>query len=185
MIVIEPGSTAVSKHQMNADPDKITLEVIENALKATRFEMDAVVYRTAMSPGIREQHDQFPVIADPQGRMVMGQFGSFIPAFLRTYQKEVEDGDVILLNDPYTCDGAIQHLNDWLILTPIYDGDMRIGWASMFGHMTDVGGMCSCSMPNDAREIYQEGIMIPPVKLAKKGVWNEEMFDLILHNVRK
>jgi 5-oxoprolinase (ATP-hydrolysing) len=128
MIIIQPGSTAVSKHLINSDPDKITLEVIENALKATRFEMDAVVYRTAMSPGIREQHDQFPVIADPVGKMVMGQFGSFIPAFLRSYKQDVLDGDVILLNDPYSCDGAVSHLNDWLVLTPIDDDSgTRIG----------------------------------------------------------
>jgi len=72
------------------------------------------------------------------------------------------------------------------VLTPIDDDDgTRIGWASMFGHMTDVGGMCQCSMPNDATEIFQEGIMIPPVKLYSKGVFNKALHDLILHNCRK
>lgn len=184
MIVITPAADDCPRHVVNSAPDKITLEVVENALKSARYEMDAVVYRTAMSPGIREQHDQFPVIAGPDGKMVMGQFGSFIPAFLRTYKEPIEEGDVILLNDPYSCDGAVSHLNDWLIMQPIFVDGERVGWASMFGHMTDVGGMCHCSMPNDAREIYQEGILIPPVKLWAKGVFNKELHDLILHNCR-
>jgi len=185
MIVINPAGAPVEQRQLNGEPDKITLEVIENALKSARFEMDAIVYRTAMSPGIREQHDQFPVIANPSGDMVVGQFGSFIPAFLRGFTKPIEDGDVIMMCDPYACDGAVSHLNDWLVLCPIYHEGTHVGWASMFGHMTDVGGMVACSMPNNATEIFQEGLSIPPVKLYSKGVLNESLEELILHNVRK
>ncbi len=58
--------------------DPITLDIIEGALKNARHEMDAVLFRTAMSPVIREQHDEFPMITDPKGRMVVGQFGSYI-----------------------------------------------------------------------------------------------------------
>ncbi|GIT26646.1 MAG: hypothetical protein CM1200mP41_26900 [Gammaproteobacteria bacterium] len=57
--------------------DPITLDIIENALRNARTEMDAVLFRTAMSPGIREQHDAFPMIANQEGKMVVGQFGSF------------------------------------------------------------------------------------------------------------
>ena len=63
------------------DLDPITLDIIESALKNARYEMDAVLYRTAMSPGIREQHDEFPMIANPDGDMVVGQFGSFMHGF--------------------------------------------------------------------------------------------------------
>ena len=84
-------ATLRSNHQQHApparvidsEPDTITLEVIENALRSARFEKDAVVYRTAMSPGIREQRDQFPIIVSPSGDMAVGQFGSFIPGLLR------------------------------------------------------------------------------------------------------
>ena len=62
----------------NIEIDPITLDIIEGALKNTRHEMDAVLFRTAMSPVIREQHDEFPMITDPKGRMVVGQFGSYI-----------------------------------------------------------------------------------------------------------
>ena len=62
--------------------DPITLDIVENALRNARKEMDAVLFRTAMSPGIREQHDAFPMIANQEGKMVVGQFGSFIWGFL-------------------------------------------------------------------------------------------------------
>ncbi len=64
------------------DVDPVTLDLIENGLRNARYEMDEVLFRTALSPGIREQHDEFPLIADPSGRMVVGQFGLSIPDFL-------------------------------------------------------------------------------------------------------
>jgi len=59
--------------------DPVTLDLIENGLRNARYEMDEVLFRTALSPGIREQHDEFPLIADPSGKMVVGQFGLSIP----------------------------------------------------------------------------------------------------------
>src|SRR3954471_2409838 len=106
--------------QANATPfakvavEPITLDIIENALRNARAEMDAVLFRTAMSPGIREQHDAFPLIANPAGKMVVGQFGSFIHGFIQGYSGAIEDGDIFLTSDPYSCGGAISHLNDWL-----------------------------------------------------------------------
>ena len=70
--------------------DPITLDIIESALRNARFEMDATVFRTAMSPGIREQHDAFPLIANKDGKMVVGQFGSFIGGFLRSEEHTSE-----------------------------------------------------------------------------------------------
>ena len=81
--------------------DPITLDILESALRNARYEMDAVLFRTAMSPGIREQHDEFPLIADRKGRMVVGQFGSFIDGFLDAYDGTVEAGDIFLISDPY------------------------------------------------------------------------------------
>src|SRR6202522_4023000 len=151
--------------------DPITLDIIESALRNARYEMDAVLFRTAMSPGIREQHDEFPLIADRLGRMVVGQFGSFISGFLDGYDGTIEPGDIILTSDPYQCDGAISHANDWLVLQPIFYSDGRIvGWGAMFGHMTDVGGKVPGSLPTDATTIFEEGVVIPPVKLYACGV---------------
>jgi hypothetical protein len=77
--------------------DPVTLDIIENALRNARIEMDATLVRTAMSPGIREQGDAFPLIADHKGRMVVGQFGSYIGPFLDGYEGTVEEGDMIFL----------------------------------------------------------------------------------------
>ena len=166
------------------DIDPITLDIIENALRNARTEMDAVLFRTAMSPGIREQHDAFPMIANSEGKMVVGQFGSFFWGFQQGYDGEIEEGDVFLTNDPYTCNGAVSHLNDWLTMMPIYIDGRVVAWAAMFGHMTDIGGKVPGSLPTDAAQVFEEGIQIPPVKILRKGVLNEEILDLILRNCR-
>ena len=120
--------------------DPITLDIIENALRHARFEMDAVLFRSAMSPVIREQHDEFPMLTDPQGRMVVGQFGAYISEMMRDWDRGVYPGDVILTSDPYKCSASISHTNDWLVLVPIFFEDELVGWASQFGHQMDAGG---------------------------------------------
>src|SRR5918999_3556546 len=167
------------------DVDPVTMDIIENALRNARYEMDEVLFRTALSPGIRNQHDEFPLIGDPTGKMVVGQFGLSIPALLDRFDGAIADGDVLLTSDPYSCDGAISHANDWLVVLPVYVDGRVVGWASMFGHMSDVGGKTVCSMPTDARTIYEEGVIIPPFKLYDKGVLNEDALRIILNQVRQ
>lgn len=164
--------------------DSVTLDIIENALRNARAEMDAVLFRTAMSPGIREQHDAFPMIANHEGKMVVGQFGSFIHGFVQGYDGAIEEGDVFLTSDPYACDGAISHANDWLALMPLFHEGRLVSWTAMFGHMTDVGGKVPGSLPTDAAQIFEEGIQIPPVKLYRKGEPNREILELVLRNCR-
>ena len=166
------------------DVDGVTVDLIENALKNARVEMDAVLFRTAMSPGIREQGDCFPMIANIDGKMVVGQFGSFIGPFLQAYDAAIEEGDVILTNDPYMCNAAVSHLPDWVVLVPVFKDGRHIAWSAMFGHMSDNGGMVPGSIPIEATTIYQEGIRIPPIKLYRKGELQSDMLELILHNVR-
>ena len=146
--------------------------------------MDTVLFRTAMSPGIREQHDEFPLIANLDGKMVVGQFGSFIHGFLQGYDGTIEEGDVFLTNDPYSCNGAISHINDWLLLMPVYKDGRVIAWAAMFGHMTDVGGKVPGSLPTDARTIFEEGVAVPPVKIIRGGELQDDVLKVILHNCR-
>jgi N-methylhydantoinase B len=165
--------------------DPVTVDIIENALRNARHEMDEVLFRTALSPGIREQHDEFPLIADPEGKMVVGQFGLSIPALLGRFDGTIEEGDVLLTSDPYSCDGAISHANDWLVVMPVYVDGRVVGWTSMFGHMSDVGGKTVSSMPTDAHTIYEEGVIIPPFKLYAGGVLNEDALRIILNQVRQ
>jgi N-methylhydantoinase B len=146
--------------------------------------MDTVLFRTAMSPGIREQGDCFPMIANKDGKMVVGQFGSFIHGFMQAFKGELEEGDVILTNDPYMTNAAVSHLPDWIVLVPIFKDGRHIAWSAMFGHMSDNGGMVPGSIPIKAHSIFQEGIRIPPTKLYKKGELQKDVLELILHNVR-
>ena len=164
--------------------DPVTLDLIENALRNARHEMDAVLFRSAMSPVIREQHDEFPMITDPQGRMIVGQFGSYVPEMLAEQAFELEPGDVILQSDPYKCGGAISHINDWMVLIPIfYEGEL-VGFSSMFGHMMDVGGPVPGSMPTAATSIFGEGIRIPPIKIWSRGKPNRAALAILMNNTR-
>ena len=178
--VLESNTTPLAR----VDVDGVTVDIIENALKNAREEMDTVLFRTAMSPGIREQGDCFPMIANKEGKMVVGQFGSFIGPFLSVFDAQIEEGDVILTNDPYLCNAAVSHLPDWLVLVPVFKDGRHIAWSAMFGHMSDNGGMVPGSIPIAATNIFQEGIRIPPVKLYKRGELQSDILELILHNVR-
>jgi N-methylhydantoinase B/oxoprolinase/acetone carboxylase alpha subunit len=167
------------------DVEVVTLDLVENGLRNARQEMDEVLFRTALSPGIREQHDEFPLIADREGRMVVGQFGLSVPALLSQFDDTIEEGDILLTSDPYSCDGAISHANDWLVVLPIFYEGSLVGWSAMFGHMSDVGGKSPSSMPTDARTIFEEGIIIPPFKLYRKGELATDALKIIMNQVRQ
>ncbi|HEY3614792.1 MAG TPA: hydantoinase B/oxoprolinase family protein [Gaiellales bacterium] len=164
--------------------DPVTLDIIEGALKSARYEMDAVLFRSAMSPVIREQHDEFPMLTDPRGRMVVGQFGAYINEMMEDWTRGIYPGDVILCADPFKCSGSISHTNDWLVLVPIFFEDELVGWASQFGHMMDAGGPLPGALPTGAKTIFGEGIIIPPIKVVERGVVQEDVLGLILNNVR-
>jgi len=164
--------------------DLVSLDLIENALRNARHEMDAVLFRSAMSPVIREQHDEFPMITDARGRMIVGQFGSYVANMLGERDFDLRPGDVILQSDPYKCGGAISHINDWMVLVPVFHEAELVGFTSMFGHMMDVGGAVPGSMPTAATSIFGEGIRIPPIKLYERGVVNQAVLDLIMNNTR-
>lgn len=179
--IIETNNTPFNKIAI----DPVTLDIIENALRNARIEMDATLVRTAMSPGIREQGDAFPLIADHTGKMIVGQFGSFIGGFLDNFDGTLEDGDMIFLSDPYSCAGAVSHSNDWLVLLPVFKDGRLIAYTSMFGHQSDIGGKVVGSMPINARSIFEEGVRIPPVKIWKKGEYNDDLMKLVMHQTRK
>ncbi|VEF46542.1 hydantoin utilization protein B [Bacillus freudenreichii] len=164
--------------------ESITIDIIENALKNSKEEMDVTLFRSAMSPVIREQHDCFPMITDAKGRMVVGNFGSHVPEVINQFPEGIHEGDVIFVSDPYTCGGSISHVNDWMIILPIFYQDTLVGYSSMFGHVMDVGGPVPSSMPVTATTIFGEGVRFPPVKLFEKGVLNESIIKIIKANTR-
>ena len=93
-------------------------------------------------------------------------------------------GDVILTSDPFKCSASISHTNDWLVLVPIFYDDELIGWSSQFGHQMDCGGPLPGSLPTGARTIFEEGLIIPPIKIIERGEAQEDVLRLILNNMR-
>ncbi|MGI9659469.1 MAG: hydantoinase/oxoprolinase family protein, partial [Gaiellaceae bacterium] len=124
-----------------AGESPIVIDIVENALKNVRREMDAVIFRAASSTVIREEHDSFPLIADDQGRLLTGQFGWPLAEFFERWPKEdLAPGDVLMMNDPYLVHGAVQHTPDMLLLRPIFVQEELVGFASQFGNLMDIGG---------------------------------------------
>ncbi|KAK8081971.1 hydantoin utilization protein A [Apiospora saccharicola] len=161
--------------------------LVGSALQAVRVEMDTLVLRCSMSPGIREQQDEFNVVTNEKGQMLVGQFGSFIGQFLRGWEKvggTINEGDIFITNDPYSTEGAISHLNDVIILLPIYYKREIVGWAANFGHLSDVGGKVPGSMCVSSSTIFEDGVQIPICKLYKGGVYNSDIMDILCRNSR-
>ncbi|KAJ8078497.1 hypothetical protein PM082_012779 [Marasmius tenuissimus] len=143
----------------------------------------------AMSPAMREQLDYFPMLAAGEGphsgKMVCGQFGSFIPGFLSSWDETIEEGDVFVTNDPYSVSNSISHLNDFLVINPVHYEGKIVGWAANLGHFTDIGSAVPGSMPNCATSIFEDGVQIPLCKLYSRGIPNKGVFKIVERNSRR
>ncbi|PGH12219.1 hypothetical protein AJ79_04399 [Helicocarpus griseus UAMH5409] len=159
--------------------------LISASLQSIREEMDRLMFRCAMSPAIRDQQDEFNVVTNPQGQMLVGQFGSFVPSFLKSWKGTIEEGDVFMTNDVYEVEGAISHLNDVIVLLPIFYSGKLVGWAANFGHLTDVQGRVPGSMSINATSVFEDGVQIPLLKLYNKGQYNEDIINLLCRNSRQ
>ena len=171
------------------DLDPITLEVLRNALEATAQEMGAVLKLTAFSTNIKERMDASCAIFDSRAQLVAQaehvpvHLGSMLAAIGSTLAAvdPLEDGDVIVVNDPFIA-GA--HLPDVLLVAPVFAEAALIGYVAARAHHSDVGGMEPGSMPGRSSEIFQEGIIIPPVLLYRLGELRTDIERMILANVR-
>lgn len=167
--------------------------LISSSLASIRAEMDTLMLRCSMSPAIREQQDEFNVITNAEGKMLVGQFGSFIGQFMKIWTHkmnkkevdEIEEGDVFITNDVYEVEGAVSHLNDVIVLLPIYYEHQLVGWAANFGHMTDVQGQVPGSMSINAQTIFDDGLQIPTMKLFERGKMNKSIVELMCRNSRQ
>ena len=181
LVIAEPAEARLA----DQSESPIVIDIIENALKNIRAEQDAVIFRAALSTVIREEHDSFPLLTDDQGRMLAGQFGWPLSEFFERYPKaELRPGDVLMLNDPYLCGGAIQHTPDMLVLRPIFYESRLVGFASQIGNLMDIGGATPGSMPAQSRSIFEEGIRFPPVKLYDQGRLVQPIVDILARNSR-
>jgi 5-oxoprolinase (ATP-hydrolysing) len=162
--------------------------LIASALGAIRNEMDSLVLRASMSPGIREQQDEFNLVTNAEGKMLVGQMGSFVTDFLSVWSSvegnTVDEGDVFITNDPYSVAGAISHLSDVIILLPIFHRSALVGWSANFGHLSDVGGCVAGSMSIGGHTIFEDGVQIPVCKLYAAGAYNAALMDTLCRNSR-
>ena len=168
-------------------PDPIELELFKNVFIAVSEEMGAVLGRTALSPNIKERKDFSCSLFNEKGETLAQ--GSHIPVHLGAMPLSVqaalgavtfEKGDLVLLNDPYR---GGTHLPDITCISPVFLGRKLSFFVANRAHHSDVGGMTPGSMPL-ATELFQEGLIIPPLKLHSRGRMDRAVFDLILSNVR-
>jgi N-methylhydantoinase B len=178
-----------------AAPDPIRLEIFKHLFASIADEMGLVLRKASYSPNIKERRDFSCAIFNSKGEMIAQ--AAHIPVHLGSMPLSVEaavskfsstsgglqPGDAILLNDPFL---GGTHLPDITLVTPVFLPGLTsqpLGFVASRAHHADVGGMMPGSMPV-AQEIYQEGIIIPPIKLFARGEINQDVFDLLLANVR-
>ncbi len=167
--------------------DPISLEIMRNQLEAVAEEMGQVLIRGAYSPNIKERRDCSTALFDAEGRLIAQaehipvHLGAMPEAVAAIGDRDPQSGDVWLLNDPFR---GGTHLPDLTMVSPITINGDRFGFAVSRAHHADVGGMTPGSMPAGAREIYQEGLRIPPLRIVAGGEQNEDILELLLANVR-
>ena len=175
---------------MTSSVDPTQLEVIRNALESIADEMAITLYRTSRSAGVRLGWDFSTAVLTPDGDLV-GQgmchpihLGGMMPALkgcIAYFGDRIQPDDVLITNDPY--EGA-QHLPDIYLFKPVYREDALVGFVGAICHHADIGGRVPGGQGFDNREIFQEGLRIPPLKLYQQGRPNETLFRLIEKAVR-
>lgn len=185
------------------DYDPVRLEVFKHLFAAIAEEMGVALRKSSYSPNIKERRDFSCAVFDANGNMIaqaahipvhLGSMPLSVAAAIRTFQ-EFRPGDVFILNDPFR---GGTHLPDITLVSPVFIEDTTrgthpslstssshrlVGFVASRAHHADVGGIAAGSMPI-AREIYQEGLIIPPIRFFSGGEMEQGVYDLILANVR-
>lgn len=171
----------------------VSLEIFRNALTATAAEMDVTVWRTSRSTVVRELLDYSTAVFDRAGFNVaqaaripqhLNSMGAGLLTVIGEHMdlESWEDGDVIITNDPYS---GGQHIPDILAFRPVFVDGERVAIVGTLCHHLDMGGMATGSYSATATEIFQEGLRIPPLKLIRRGVMDENVFAMMTRNVRR
>ena len=170
--------------------DATTVEVIRGSLTYATEEMGIALRKSAYSPNIKERMDHSCALFDHKLRLVaqaehipvhLGSMALAVREGLARYRGSLEDGDMLLFNDPYI---SGTHLPDITIIAPAFYDDIIVGYAANKAHHTDVGGRAPGSIAGDSSELFQEGLIIPPVKFMKRSSIDTEISDIIGSNVR-
>lgn len=174
--------------------DPVTLAILKGRLEQIADEMDATLFRSAFNPIIAEAHDASHGIYDAVTGDTLIQGKSGLPIFVGVMAFAVKavidkiardgglkDGDVFIFNDPY--EGGT-HLSDFRLVKPIYRNNKVFCYLASVGHWHDVGGNVPGNYNPEATESFQEGMLIPPVKLFSAGILNSDIVDILSANSR-
>jgi N-methylhydantoinase B len=168
----------------------VLVEIVEGYLASVEMEVETAIGRTSRSPMIRDAHDYRAGIHDRRLRKLTGRsYSALVHPVARDYPiDEMRPGDVFFHNDVYQSEGGIGHLPDLCVTAPVFhdrgDGPQVVAFVQAFGHHDDIGGAVPGSMPSNATSVFEEGLMVPPIKLWDAGVPCEQALKIMVRNSR-
>ena len=172
--------------------DPITTEVITSRIRETTAAMAHALFHSGYSPILRESQDGTAGLTDSRGRVIMVGGGLQYHSLLYTRAvesvcaaypiAEMRDGDSFISNDPYKAGNS--HVPDMVVITPIYYGGEIIAFGASVAHKADVGGLVPGSSGAASREIFHDGVLIPPVRYWTKSGVNREIEAILRNNSR-
>ena len=171
---------------MSGGIDPVVLEIVEGTLASIEAEVEDAIGRTARSPMIRDQHDFRAGIHDRELRKLTGRsYSALVHPVVRDFPLEtMSEGDIYFHNDVYLSEGGIGHLPDLCVTVPVFHEGEVVAFVQAFGHHDDIGGMVPGSMASNATSAFQEGLMVPPIKLYDAGAENDAAVRIITRNSR-
>src|SRR4051794_27738153 len=166
--------------------DPILLEIVAGTLASVEAEVETAIGRTARSPMIRDAHDFRAGIHDRKLRKLTGRsYSALVHPVVRDYPlTTMRPGDVYFHNDVYLSEGGIGHLPDLCVTVPVFHDGEVVAFVQAFGHHDDIGGAVPGSMPSHATSVFEEGLMVPPIRLWQAGVPNEAALKIMTRNSR-
>src|SRR5690606_33874333 len=173
-----------------ASADPVLVEIVQGSLASVEMEVETAIARTSRSPMIRDAHDFRAGIHDRLLRKLTGRsYSALVHPVVRDFPlEEMRPGDVFFHNDVYESEGGIGHLPDLCVTVPVFhdsgNGPEVVAFVQAFGHHDDIGGAVPGSMPSNATSVYEEGLMVPPIRLWGEGKPNRAALRIMTRNSR-
>jgi N-methylhydantoinase B len=183
-----PFDTLTADAGASADP--VLVEIVQGSLASVEMEVETAIARTSRSPMIRDAHDFRAGIHDRRLRKLTGRsYSALVHPIARDFPlEEMKPGDVFFHNDVYESEGGIGHLPDLCVTVPVFhdsgNGPEVVAFVQAFGHHDDIGGAVPGSMPSHATSVFEEGLMVPPIKLWDQGVPVRSALRIMTRNSR-
>jgi N-methylhydantoinase B len=167
-------------------PDPILVEIVAGSLASVEAEVETAIARTSRSPMIRDAHDFRVGIHDRRLRKLTGRsYSALVHPIVRDFPvPTMRPGDVFFHNDVYLSEGGIGHLPDLCVTVPVFWRGEVVAFVQAFGHHDDIGGGVPGSMPSRATSVFEEGLMVPPIRLWDEGRPNTAALTIMTRNSR-